>query len=76
MIIDHEQCVLRGIRRRAIALKDLARAVCHVEKKQFGLVLVSGETITIPWKLIDNPSAACQVFQSHGVDVVDANGIM
>jgi len=58
LIVAQEHIILRAIRKRILLFDQVEHVIYKPENRLFGLKLSSGETVLIPWHLIDDPSSA------------------
>lgn len=77
LIVAQDHIVLRAIRKRILPFDCIDGVLYEAENRLLGVKLYSGETVLIPWHLIDDPVAAyeamCNILQcaNDGLSIVD-----
>ena len=70
LIVEHDHIILRAFRKRVLPFDHIDRVLYEAESHLLGVKLSSGETVSIPWHLVDDPSSAYETMSNilHAID--------
>ena len=58
LIVTDDKIILRAIRKRILPFDQIEQVIYEPESRLLGVKLSSGETVLIPWHLMEDPSSA------------------